>query len=744
MRTTTQGLGVPQTLSIFYFTEVAMPILFKSDWKKYPGSQPNFETKNKSFLDLAAKYKQMGVKNHTFLLALHDQGLKDVDPFDPNLTLEWQIRVAEECKENFWYYIREIACDPAGGRDNRIMLEANRGIIAAYWLYFAHITFMLIMIRQTGKSFGISWLYQWLENIGTTHYDISHLVPNERLAGREIERQKAMEAAVPAYLRMRSAKDPGNTEVMRISALNNNFKIYVSNKSPVIADQIGRGMTTGTVGNDEFAYIFNNFITIPVILSAGAAARELAAKKGEPYGVFFGTTSGKRDTPHGRYAFKMMMDSAPFTELFFDCVDEEDLRKTVAAGCRDADRPKVNVTFNHRQLGKSDEWLKRRIAESENEDPVQIAADYFNEWPSGSSETPFTPDELKTMRASEKEVLFSEIAKPENYAVNWYYPENEIKARLDAEPHVLGTDPSEAGGDDSFSFILVNAYTGEVAMDCSVAKANIWLLAEFCANLLVKYRKIVIIPERRSAGVALCDYLCPFLSKHGIDPFTRIYNQVVQFSDEYPKRFEDIQQSGGLRERIQLEYKKFFGYPTSSGGQHSRSGLYSEALRQAVRMGAFCMNSRNLILQTVSLEKKDGRIDHPRGEHDDSVIAWLLCYWLLSYGRNLHYYGIDASLVLTRNKNYHSQLTEKTAYENYRQKRARSLVEELTQKLEVEKDDFIARRYEQELEAALADLSEDDRKIVSADDLLKRLRQQRTEQAGSGYLDYIRQYENYR
>ena len=87
-----------------------MPILFKSDWKKYPGSQPNFETKNKSFLDLAAKYKQMGVKNHAFLLALHDQGLRDIDPFDANLTLEWQIRVAEECKENFWYYIREIAC----------------------------------------------------------------------------------------------------------------------------------------------------------------------------------------------------------------------------------------------------------------------------------------------------------------------------------------------------------------------------------------------------------------------------------------------------------------------------------------------------------------------------------------------------------------------------------------------------------------------------------------------------------
>ena len=64
-------------------------ILFRSDWMKYPNAIADFQTKNKSFIEMAALLKAMGVKNHTFLLALHDRTLVGVDPFDyANLTHE--------------------------------------------------------------------------------------------------------------------------------------------------------------------------------------------------------------------------------------------------------------------------------------------------------------------------------------------------------------------------------------------------------------------------------------------------------------------------------------------------------------------------------------------------------------------------------------------------------------------------------------------------------------------------------
>ena len=42
---------------------------------------------------------------------------------------------------------------------------------------------------------------------------------------------------------------------------------------------------------------------------------------------------------------------------------------------------------------------------------------------------------------------------------------------------------------------------------------------------------------------------------------------------------------------------------------------------------------------------KNGRIDHRPGEHDDSVIAWLLGYWFLSKAKNKNYYGLNNSVL---------------------------------------------------------------------------------------------------
>lgn len=101
------------------------------------------------------------------------------------------------------------------------------------------------------------------------------------------------------------------------------------NRSPKLADLIGRGMTAGITVVDEWAYCSNNWITIPVMLSATLAAREVAKMKGEPYGTIFMTTSGKRDTPEGRYAYNFMQNAAVWSELFFDAKNIDELEKMV-------------------------------------------------------------------------------------------------------------------------------------------------------------------------------------------------------------------------------------------------------------------------------------------------------------------------------------------------------------------------------------------------------------------------------
>ena len=147
-----------------------MTILFVEDWAKYPNAIVNTQTKNKTFLRLASLYKEMGVKNHAFLLALHNPELLNVDPFNPSITDEEMLMVAIECKQNFWYFVREIVVVPGGSHDDPIRFIANRANMALFWLFFNHIMIILVQPRQTGKSFSTDELMTYLLNIRKQYF----------------------------------------------------------------------------------------------------------------------------------------------------------------------------------------------------------------------------------------------------------------------------------------------------------------------------------------------------------------------------------------------------------------------------------------------------------------------------------------------------------------------------------------------------------------------------------------------
>src|SRR5690606_28958667 len=130
-------------------------ILFLEDWKRYPRAIPDTKTPNKTFLDLAAMYRQMGVKNYYFHLALLQPELQGVNPHADNLPVEVQAKILYEIDNNPWYYLREIVLNTAGGLtldDQRY--RANRANIAAMWLLCSSIDYAQVQPRQTGKSFG--------------------------------------------------------------------------------------------------------------------------------------------------------------------------------------------------------------------------------------------------------------------------------------------------------------------------------------------------------------------------------------------------------------------------------------------------------------------------------------------------------------------------------------------------------------------------------------------------------------
>ena len=599
-------------------------ILFLEDWAKYPQSIADTSTTNKTWLEMAKLYHHMGIKNHMFPLALHDPSLQGVDPFDTNIPLQTQLKIAIECKINPWYYFREIARVPAGSGEDAAPLQANRGNIALYWCFFNHVMVFLIQIRQTGKSVSVDELATYLLNIRCRNTDINLLTKDDLLRTKNIKRLKDIDVELPFYLKQRTKADANNTEQITIKSLGNTFTTHVPQASPKAADKVGRGLTSPIFFVDESPFQVNAQISIPAALSAGNNARERAAKNNEPYGTIFTTTSGKKDTKEGAYIYRLKSEAAAFVEPMFDAKNQADLETIIRKSSRSTQNTKgkggayrVDITLNHKQLGKTDNWLKQTIEDIAAEDPDQIDRDLFNRWTSGSVSSPLSIEVMETIRASEREASYIEISK-QGYTTHWYVPENQINAQLSSGKHVLSMDTSDASGGDDISLRLIDVSDGKLIACGTYNETNIITFSQWVAEWFIRFDNVLGIIERRSTGVAVLDQLLLILPSNGIDPFVRLFNRCVNDADEEPDRFKDIQVPFARRSQdIYVRYKKYFGFATSGSGLTSRSELYSTTLQNAAKQVGDVIYDKITIDQILSLEIRNGRVDHPRGEHDD-------------------------------------------------------------------------------------------------------------------------------
>lgn len=695
-------------------------ILFKKDWLEpwNAGAIVDTQTSNESFIHISNVYKQMGIENHTFMLSLLNPELQGVDPFSETLTREEKYAIAEECKYNFWYYLREVARVPSPAGNDDIQFRANRGNIALYWLFWNHITTMLIQIRQTGKSTGIDILDNYLLNIRCTNTLINLLTKDDKLMSQSLNRLKSIMSKLPPYLNVRNRLDVGNTEMITVKKLENRYQAHLPNKSPKLADNVGRGFTSPITRVDEGAYLFNIEISLPVMLAANTAARDIAESNLEPYGTTITTTAGKKDDPDGRFMYKTMMEMAPWHERFFDAADRKELEQIVRQASP-AGKMRVACVFNHRQLGYSDEWLAQ-VLEETGATGEAADRDFFNVWTSGSITSPLPREVLAMIRESIMVDHYCEISRPTAYVTRWFIHDNQIPAVMAQNDHVMSLDTSDAVGQDDIFMTLRDVKTGGITAAGNYNETNLITFCEWIADWLIRYPKITLIIERRSSGVMMIDYLLIILVSKGIDPFKRLYNTVVQDADSYPDRFKEIDRPMGVRsQEVYTKYKKTFGFATSASGTTSRSELYGSTLMNAAKYTGNTVRDPIVANQILSLVVRNGRVDHPPGEHDDGCVSWLLGYWLVAHGRNLQFYGIQSSLILSQNLRVTRDIHEQTSYEYQEQQHIRKEIERFYEEICKERDVFIVQRLEQQLRTLTHRLVLREGEKFSIDELLE-------------------------
>lgn len=617
-------------------------ILFKNDWKKYPRAIPNYETKNKSFVETASVLKQMGLENHTFLLALHNPDIKDLDPFDNALPLRDKLKIALEIKENPWYYFREIAKAPAVAGTNPRPFTANRANISLYWLFFNHITTYLIQPRQTGKTFSVTHLLGGLSNFWMANSKMSMLGKDTAHRVDLIEKTKANIDEYPDYLKLRGKKDTNNTENITVKALKNILNGYVAQGDEKGALKIGRGLTAPVDYIDEFAYIDNNHITIPAMLASLSAAMDAAKANNSPYGIIFSTTAGHIKSRPGKYAYRIYKASTRWDEKFMDAENIDELKKLIKSNKPVASDKLLSATeivlleYNHNQLGFSDLWLAEKIAKalSEGDD---AKADFLNIWSLGTIQSPFSKElleELENSATSDAEIEITDY----NLVVRWY---KDKKVYQNGRACVLGLDTSEAVGKDGIAFYIMDYYTGETVVTGNFNDININKFLKWLVKWFIEYPNLTAIIERKNTGVGILDGLLDILPELGINPFKRIFNWTVHELEKLKLEDKSAILNDKVGDRLLLKYKKHFGYGTSGAGKASRDNLYGKTLMESVRYLTTIIKDPELITQIGGLVIKNNRIDHVEGGHDDMVVAFLLAYWFIKFSGNKEVYGLS-------------------------------------------------------------------------------------------------------
>jgi len=634
-----------------------MTILFMSDWvTKHPNAVIHYETKNASFLKVAEIYHRMGVTNNAFHLSLLQPELRNVDPFDETLPIEIKAKIVYECKNNFWYYLREISKIPVPGSLVPTSFVANRGNIALYWLFFNHVMVLIVILRQTGKTTMLMALVTYLLNFGSTNVFINLLTKSEGLKAETLSKVKHLFEELPEYLNFSNKKDIFNSDEVKIAALNNKFKGNLSSSSPKQAEKVGRGFTSPINIIDEAAFIENIAVAMGAMLMSGNAARTAAKINNQPYGTILATTAGNIDDRDGNYIYKIAMSATTMDEHLFDCVDLNDLNETIYknsnASNNEAKRPIVNITLSYKQLGYSEEWLQEKLSENIST-PENIKRDIFNQWISGSTQSPIPKEYIDLMRDNVIELPISNMFAPYNYILKWYIDESEINYRVNnGSSFIIGVDTSDGVGRDDIAFVVRDHTVGDVICTATFNEINLITLADFFVAFLLQYPNSVMIMERRSSAATIIDYMIQKLLSHGINPFNRMYNTVYQNKETMSKEFEEISRARTHDDDIFIKYKKHIGFVTSGTGITSRSELYSTTLISMLKYTSHCLYDSKLIDQIAALVIRNNRVDHPEGGNDDMVVSSLLTHWLLTMGKNLTLYGINSNTILKSNKSY--------------------------------------------------------------------------------------------
>lgn len=703
-------------------------VRFLKDFQRYRAGV-HLETTNKSFLRTAEIFRKMGIKNYYFMLQLNNPLLKNVDPWDPSLTDAQRTMVLNECNENIWYIIREVII--IGGRRFR----GNRAVLSFIWCCLCHIPTTILMPRQSGKTVGmqvLAFIMQYLIGRGFRTGLIT-LAASNRM--QFVEAIKKIRASLPDYLINVTYKDKDAGNILSYEAFGedkkNTFEVRVPSGGRDGAENVSRGATLEVLLYDEPAWtkyieeIING--SGPATLTAQKEARE----KGIPYFTAKATTPNSILKEEGKYMHDDFMESTEWREVFFDSFSESHLvERLIKAAPIKTTSPKIGMMFTHLQLGFGHSWVKETM------DKLGLSwskakIDLLMMWTEEGMNKLFDDFTREKLAECKEEHVWNEEINDTGLFVDWFVTKEGLDYYIDNEDEyiLLGMDTSDANNRDAVTLVLRRMKTGENIGTGRYPLAFLDDVTEVLKELLIRIPNSLLIIERNRAA-HMIERLLLTLPAYGIDPFRRIYNDIVNDPIKYKNEFRDVTEVHfkNRTKEFYLKYKGKFGFYT---GPESRRRMYG-FIHEAIALTGTGIRYKLLIDELIGLEvDKDGRIDHRSGGHDDLVIAWLLTYDFIKVGYNKAYYGIPQGMTLTEIKSLKDTNDTPKYTKNQLEVfiKIKERINNLTKELMNSDNNTIAARIEMEIRKLSEFLPKEMKKTITIDEIIEGAKQERNKRA---------------
>lgn len=571
----------------------------------------HYTTKNNSFLKVYKFLKQKGIKNNAFFLELKDETLLNVDPFDENLTDEQKQRIIIECSRNIYYFLRECVRIPGSGINR---YELNLGNLAITWSCLNNLNNYCVMPRQCGKTFAVMAVMCWILYFGGKNTEMILFAQQQSNLDNNMGRIKSIRNELPIYLRFMSNKDRDGS-IMDFKALGNSIIKQAPGRSEESADNRGRGTSKPVMNYDEFAFIPFIKTQYQASILAQTTVARAAEKAGLPHFVSITTTAAFLNNDSGIYAYNFFLDSLEFHESFYD-MNIDDIKRILR---NEAKRNFVAIEYQYWDLGKGDDYFEEQC-KALNYDKDAIDREVLNKWKTVGTSHPLGQEAISILEKYKISPIHIAVINS-IYRMKLYRDPDTID--WENTPYIIGGDCSNNVGSDYSALVVIDPYTYEVVATIRTNMYSTMLFAQMIADLMSKYFcKGILVLERNLNGATIIDRLIEINANLA----SRIY--------------APLDKNGKIKE---------LGMSTT---EKSRELVYGQVLKIAVDDSSDRIHDKVIIEEIKALvRKRNGRIDHPDGGHDDLLISYLFTRWFLLYADYIERY-IDPLKIGCMYKDY--------------------------------------------------------------------------------------------